>query len=161
MSVRHNLVFQLPVSMITAWPWVIALDQWDHGDPAPVADLVRTIPIPDELRPVLADIVAGIRKPNLRARARLKVPAGERLDMAQAILRALGCLNDCQKKGATPSLEETADRHGLEPIEMMREFERRGAQVIADFAIYSGVSEQIIKKTIQELRNKIKDYPNI
>lgn len=161
MSVRNHLAYWLPDSMGKAWVWVTALDQWDHGETAPLAELVRNEPIPDELRPILAGIVAGDRKPNHRAAAKLKIQAGERLNVAYATLINLGIINALQQKGTSPSLEENADSHRMEVSDLMRELEREGRQLIADNAIELGISEETLKKAIQELRKKIKDYPNI
>ena len=60
------------------WPWFCAVWAFDYDDPKPLSKLIRTQPIPDELRDLIADIVLGKRKPQKKAAVKAKIPAAQR-----------------------------------------------------------------------------------
>lgn len=146
--------------------WVIAIDAYDYGQPDLLNQLIRTEPIPEELRTVIADIVAGDRVPNKKAAAKLKVPAGERIKIA-ANLSSLLYLIDRLKYDAIEKsvpgqgITALAERAGVEPLEVKRELEGEARAAIADTAEQLGVGIDTVENLLRRLRTIIKNYPDV
>ncbi len=157
--------YQIPPAMRKAWAWVEALHCWDYGETAPLAALVRNEPIPDELRPILADIVSEKRQPRLKATQKLKIPPGERLALARSLFFWLKHCFALEQNLATETLEEYCDGQGIEQDKVPREEVDKRREIArklqADAAENWGVSEETVKNMLGELRKKINNYPNI
>lgn len=153
-----------PEAFRAAWEWVVALDAYDYGDRRPLADLIGRDEIPADLRKIIACIIAGDRKPNLKAAAKLKVPAAERMRIAGSLSVVLD-LGDRLRVGRDPEglrhLDRGADRFGQEAIDAVRWIENESRQAVDDTATQLGVSVETIENLLRELRKKIEKYPNI
>lgn len=163
-----------------ALEWIIALDAFDHDDRKPLANLVIQKPIPDELRPVIAKVISGERKPNRKAAAKLGIPANERMQIAASLADVIDIFDD-MKKGDDyidtsiegwgeypPPLESrrklidiTAEKNGTEPIYLVRRLEgavRKTKQIAASNL---GVSIETVENIVREYREKMRKYPDV
>jgi hypothetical protein len=151
------------------FPWIVALDAFDHCDP----DLLRKLlladdPIPAEARRPLADIVSGRRKPNKKAAAKLKIPAGERMKIAGSLSVLLGLIDILKYENIgdgegqiRPAIEIVAERRRLEPIDELRRLEAVAKSVVEDTASQIGVSTESVENLLRTLRKKLADFPNV
>lgn len=154
---------------LDAWPWVVAIDAYDFGAPEPLAELMATEAPPEELRPVIAAIVTGKRKPNLKAAAKLKIPAGERLQIAGAVSTCLGVFDDLKRSAIDPEVNDEAgvrmlaERAGetREPAEILRYLEAKARKTIEWAAREAGVSTESLEDLLRHLRKKIEHYPDV
>lgn len=146
------------------WPWFCAVWAFDYDDPEPLSKLIRTQPIPDELRNLIADIVLGQRKPNKKAAVKTKIPAAKRGDIF---------FKDCQTRfirdALTPLslrlLERDTIRYGLtpiEPIELMRSMELMGKCDLTDkLQDAYGASRSVLTKIRSEGYERARKWPDI
>lgn len=154
--------------------WVIAIDAFDYDARDLLADLITTKDIPKELRPVIAKIISGERKPNLKAAAKLKISANVRLEYAAAISQLLGIIYSLkvgdnfylgQSEDGHPImgriLQKVADDQMKEPIEVKRLLEQKAREIISKSALSLKVSEETIENILRTLRKKIENYPNV
>ena len=147
----------LPPGFNEAWPWIVALDAWDYCDSAPLDHLLRgAAPIPDEIRPALADIVGGTRQPNKRAAAKLKLPAAERMKIAGSVSCILGLLDVFRRNN-----RQIADDKGLEQKELLAELSQEAHHAIATAAAELGVSVETVENLLRDLRKKIENWPRV
>jgi len=165
---------EMPRAMHEAWRWVCAIDAWDYCHPQPLADMVKSGPAPEELRPIIAAIVNGERKPNRKAAAKLKIPAEERMKIAGSISVVLGLIDVTKYdivESAQPGKGVTmiGNRDGRDPgrprIEphnpVITELEAEARDVIDDAARQLGVSVETVENLLRDLRGKMKRYPDI
>lgn len=154
-----------PQRMRETWEWTCALVAFDYGDRGPLAALVTKEPIPPEFTQAVADIMAGTRKPNMRAAAKAKIPATERMRIASSIAFVIGLTEVLrtvpQRKGFTSGAQEIADREGREPIEVVRELQSEAREAVAIAAEELGVSAEAIENLLRELRRRIADWPAV
>ena len=155
--------------MQDAWRWVVAIDAYDYNQRQPLADLVAAEPVPEELRPILAAIIAGDRTPNLRGAAKLKLPATERMQIAASLMAIMEII-DTLKYEAIDITGAEPDLRGASMFEIvkggtaggiMRHLEgeaRRAVEIATD---RYGVSVETIENLLRDLRNKMQAYPNI
>lgn len=154
-----------PRRMLETWDWTCALVAFDYGDRAPLAELVGKEPIPPEFLGAVSAIIAGTRKPNLRAAAKAKIPAAERMRIAGSVSLVIGLTEILraapQREGFTTGAQEIADRKGREPIEVVRELQSIARGQIAAAAEELGVSAEAIEDLLRELRRRISDWPAV
>lgn len=161
----------MSAEMMSEWSWVCAIDAFDYCQPEPLAELIRSEPIPQNLRPVIASIVTGQRQPNKKAAAKLKLPADERLRIAGSLSTVLALIEIIKHGAVDPSLpglrgvnmlSDCLERgKGREPVEILRELEAEARQVIEDTAKQFNVSVETIENLLRDMRRKIADYPNV
>ncbi len=153
-------IWGMPYRMRECLEWVRALDAWDYGAPSQLADLIGSgQQIPAELAGAVADIIAGRRTQKKRAKAKLRIPAAERMAIAEAVDCIICLTRDVRSKSVSPSLEENADRRGVEVIDLVRELERRAREVVEDAARQLGVSVETIENLLRDFREKVKNWP--
>lgn len=150
------------------WAWFCAVCAYDFGDVAPLAELIRTEDAPQEYRGAVADIVAGVRKPNKRAAAKLKLPAAEMMQMAACVEVVIGIADDIKVRtiafGAPEGMlgaKGLAWVRGEEPIDVIR---RADAFVKVAYTTASselGVSIETIENLVRELRRRISMWPHV
>jgi hypothetical protein len=144
------------------WDWVVAIDAFDHGAPGQLEDLVRgNAEIPDELRPALADIIAGRRRPNRKAAGKLKVPAEERLKIAAAVSAVHGLIDALKANQLDADIEWAAERRRVEPAAVLREIETHRKAYMAGVASDLGVSVETIENLLRDLRKKVASWPRV
>ena len=157
----------MPSRMKETWEWTCALVAFDYGDSEPLGLLIRGAAIPIEFVSAVSDIVVGRRKPNLKAVAQSKIPASERMKIAGSISVVLGLSNLIRtrlapaRQGFKSGLEEVADRHRQEPIEIVRKLQAKSRQAIEDAATELDVSVETIENLLREFRNRIKAWPAV
>jgi hypothetical protein len=156
---------ELPSRLHELWPWFAAVWSFDYGDPAPLAELIRAGDVPIEFRVAVADIAQGIRKPNLRAAAKAKIPASERAKLAASISVILG-LRDSIKfralgpnESLRPGAVSVGDYCQQEPIEVMREADERGREIMLMAAEEFRVSLETIENLMREARDRLSRWP--
>lgn len=150
--------------------WIVALDAFDHDAPDELARLIEGQPVPVELRPVIAAIIRGERKPSRRRAAKLKLPASERMQIAASIMAVLDLI-DSFKTGTQyddqdgwherKSLDIAADRRGVEPITVLRDLEARARAAYERAAASLGVSTETVENIVRELREKLNSWPDV
>jgi len=151
--------------------WVMALDAFDYGDPIPLSDIRGKEDIPPELMQVIMNIDQGERKPNLKAAAKLKIPAKDRLGVAVGVSIQLGLMErfkSGRKIVAYDEFEQSdrvinilADKQAIEPIDIVRSFEVMAREFIEEAAVENDVSIETIENLLRDLRRKFRDWPNI
>jgi len=152
---------------LDAWLWIVAIDAYDFGDPTPLDELLSSAPVPEELRPVIASIASGKRKPNLKAAAKLKIPANERMKIAGTISAVLGLIDAIKYDAIDSAVNDESgvkmlgDLKGREPVEILRELEATARNTIERAARGAGVSVETIENLLRHLRQKMEQYPDV
>lgn len=142
--------------------WIIAIDAWDYCDSTILAEMLHRHAIPFELQPVIADIITGKRKQNKKAAAKLKMPAGHRLIVAGLYADLKESVIDATLKRKTlHDYHDTADKRGIEVADYRRELQKGAQQFKNEWAKNCGVSTETLENLYEELKAKIKNYPNI
>ena len=152
------------------WEWFGALWAFDYGDPTPLANLIKTEPIPPEFVTAVADIVCGARKANLKAASKAKIPAAERATMA-AVLSVMLDLRDVIKFRAwTPACDVYGIRFGAvalsyggahEASEILRTADEMGRGVVEKAAKALGVSTETVENLMREARSRVSRWPTV
>ena len=158
--------------------WIAALDAYDFGEPEPLSCMIESDdPIPEELRPALANIISGKRPPNKRAAAKLKMKPWDRMMVAFTVSAILGLIdaikqnsivkvedmndNDLNTLEVIRSLDLWADHEAQEMIDSIRFLEGLQRRVVARMAHGTGVSVETIENVVRDLRRKIENYPDV
>lgn len=135
--------------------WLEAVCAFDYGDPRSLSDLVDSErEIPAALRPAIAAMLRGERKPNMRAAAKSKIPPAERFKIGLGVV-FIQSLCDTIRGGAA----EIADRKYKEPIEVIRELEQEAREFIEQTASEYGVSVEAVEVVVRDTRKRIERYP--
>lgn len=160
----------LPDRLREVWPWFAALWAFDYGDPLPLVDLIRNGSIPAEFVGAVADIVAGRRKPNLRAAAKAKIPAAERAEVATLLSVSFGFRESIKYRaspehyavqGVKPGATAISYRSQREPIEIMRSADKLGRKVIDTASKRYGVSHETIENLLREAKERLARWPSV
>ena len=142
--------------------WIIAIDAWDYCDASILAEMLQRHPIPFELQPVIAEIVTGKRKQNRKAAAKLKIPAGHRLIIAGLYATLKEDVIDATLKRKTlHDYHDTAEQRAIEVSDYRRKLQEAGQRFKNELAENAGISTETLENLYEELRKKIKNYPNI
>lgn len=147
------------------WAWVNAVCAYDFGDPSPLAALIATEKqIPAEFADAIADIVRGNRQPNKRARAKLKIPADEYMEIAGEISACIGIIDIFRYDALVPGQHgkgaaALASRDGKETEDKVAELSDEREKLIEEAASEFGVSVETIENVLREMRRRIKQWP--
>lgn len=143
--------------------WIGAIDAWDYCDGTLLADLFLKEDIPIKLKPVISNIISGSRKQNKKAAASLKVPANERIYIAHDLLLALGLIDEFKtaKTDGKSLVEWGADKNRIEPSQSRKWLEIEAIRIKKETADKYNVSVQTIENLLLDLRNKLKNFPDI
>ena len=149
-------------SVYLASNWIVSIDAWDLDDPELLGIMLKNHPVPVELRPVISDIVLGIRKPNKRAAAKLKCPAGHRLILA-GIYRMLkhDVTDSTLKRKTLHDYHSTAAEKGIEVIDLKKQYLEAARNLKSEWASEMGLGTEALDNLCAALESKIKNYPNI
>jgi len=171
MDSRNRAVnfIDMPSRMNALWGWVCALYAYDYNDPKPLSELIRIGgEIPPEFIGAIADIVAGLRKPNKKAAVKLKVPASEYMKIAASVSTILGLVDtikydaifpgDVSEK---PGACSVGEYHAQEPEEVLKQANQTGRETKQRAADHFGISLETVENMIRELRKKIKEWPDV
>lgn len=142
--------------------WIIAIDSWDYCDPEPLNLMIQKHPIPEELRPVIANIITGKRKQNRKAAAKLKCPAAQRL-LNAGIYRMLkhDVINATLQRKTLYDYRDKADEMGIEVIELRKIYQSESKKRQEKWATNMGMGVEAFQDLVLYLDDKIKNYPNI
>lgn len=142
--------------------WIVAIDAWDYCDPSILQAMLRRHPVPFELQPVLADIISGERPQNKKGADKLKIPAGHRMIVAgiYAELKE-GVIDATLARKSIPDYHATADNLGIEVADYRRKIQTKARKFKKDVADSAGIGTQTLENLYSDLREKIKNYPNI
>ena len=143
-----------PGRLHQTWDWFVAVYAWDYGEPEVLAELIRSEPIPAEYREAVAAIVAGERKPNLRAAAKMKIPAQEHLRLAGSVSVVIELCATIKQQAI-----EVGDRKALEPIDIIREAENESREAVFAAANEFGVSVETVENILRVMRARIAAWP--
>ncbi|MCD1590375.1 hypothetical protein K7H13_06335 [Qipengyuania citrea] len=138
--------------------WSGAMVAFDYCDPKPLSDLVASEPVPDKLRPVIAAIISGERKPDKRKAAHSKVDAAERFRAGAVLAAVLNTIDDMNHPAITGP---AADRMGIEPrqaIDRLNMYRERAYQVVEDAF---GVSRETVENLARDYRKKVRNWPDV
>ena len=138
--------------------WSGALVAFDYCDSAPLAALVRDEPVPAELRPVIASIVAGDRKPNRRAAAKSKVEAAERIQIGATLDAVLELISDMKHPSITGPY---ADRRGVEPSSAITALNQHIERLYGRASSTLNVSRETCENLVREFREKMRNWPHV
>lgn len=148
------------------WPWIKALDAYDYGRPRMFSDILSsTLEIPEEIRPALADIVSGLRKPNKKAAAKLKLDPEKRMDYAAAIHGMQWSFETIKHDKVevdeviTSVISRYAEQAGTEAIQEVRRVVDLYRENKEMWVKVLGVSEETIENLVRDLRRKIAQFP--
>lgn len=144
--------------------WIVAIDSWDYCDGTLLAELVIKEVIPEEVKPLIGSIIDGSRIKKTKAAVHLKIPANERMRIAESLSINLGLI-DTLKTAETITgetlLEWQADKNGIEPIESKRWLENQAQEIIKDAAKQLSVSVETIENLLRDFRRKIANFPDV
>jgi len=138
-----------------------------------LAALVDSEPAPEEIRPIIAEIVRGNRKPNKKAAAKLKLPAEERMKIAGSVSVCLGLIDALKfdaidakfpgLRGASylAESEHARGRIDREPVEIVRNLEGESRNVYEMGADDLGVSTETIEDLVRDMRRKMESFPSL
>ena len=139
-------------------PWFRAVCSYDWADPAPLSELIQAEPVPLEFREAIATIINGERKPNFRAAVKSKIPAAERVDIAEAVGAIIDLVHSL-KFNTVEGMESIADRKGVEPIELIRDLENTARKTKKDAAKQLGVSVKTIENLLRDVSARMDRWP--
>jgi hypothetical protein len=138
--------------------WSGALVAFDFCDPSLLADLVASEPVPEDLRPVIAAIISGERKPNKKKAAPSKVEAAERFHAGAVVCAVMDLIDDLNHPAITGP---AADRMGIEPIEAVNRLNRHREKAYQVAQDTLGVSRETVEELVRDYRKKLQDWPNV
>lgn len=138
--------------------WSGALVAFDYCDPSLLADLVASEPVPKELRPVIAAIVSGERKPNKKKAAPSKVEASKRFLIGGLVSAVLETLDDANHPDITGPM---ADRMGIEPRQAIARLNEQRTEAYRAAGRIAGVSRETVEELMRDYRKKIQNWPNV
>lgn len=144
--------------------WIVAIDSWDYCDGTLLAELVIKEDIPKEIKPLIGSIIDGSRIKKTKAAAHLKIPANERMRIAESLSINLGLI-DTFKTAITSTgetlLEWQADKDGIEPIESKKWLENQAREIKEDAAKQLNVSVETIENLLRDFRCKVANFPDV
>lgn len=138
--------------------WSGAMVAFDFCDSSLLADLVANEPVPRDLRPVIAAIISGERKPNRKKAAASKVDAAERFHAGAVVCAVMDLIDDLNHSAVTGP---AADRMGIEPIEAVNRLNRHREKAYQVAQDSLGVSRETVEDLVREYRKKVQDWPNV
>lgn len=157
----------IPPRMNELWEWVSAFYAFDYGDTYPLEVLVRYAKeIPPEMAGALADVVAGRRKPNMKAARKIKIPAREAMLFA-GTLSTIDGIADAIRHDALyanqdgKGLVAAGAYHGKEPAEIGDDLAARRARTIRQAADHFDVSTETVENLLREMRRRIDRWPEV
>ncbi|MDD4863785.1 MAG: hypothetical protein PHE38_07215 [Alishewanella agri] len=145
--------------------WTAAIDSWKFGQTKHLSKMISLFGVPDQIKDFISKIVSGDIKPNMKAAAKLKIPAEERMLIANY---ATGWLSVCDlileegngrgkgKIGYTDYFD-IADKKKIEPIEFKRMIEAKQRKFISGLAEVLNVSTETIEDLIRDF-NKYEEF---
>lgn len=153
-----------PVRLLGTWEWFCATCAFDFGDSKPLSELIRSSPVPDEYRAMVADVVDGIRRPNKKAAVKLRIAARDMMNVAAKVSSSIDLIHMIKSdvipvKNGPYGVEGIADRDGKEPIEVKREYERLARVLFSDAALHHKVSIETVENLVREMRARISRWP--
>jgi hypothetical protein len=136
------------------WEWVAAVVAYDWGDPQPLATLVREREtLPDNVRVVLADIVAGERKPDEKKISQATVKGADRM-AAGRWAWVLSITREFSNKNAS----EKADPR-VEPADFIQALNEKNRRQRKQTADKYGISLDTLDELRREFQRKLESWP--
>ena len=151
-----------------ALDWIAAIYANDHGDLNPLSEIVGTgNKIPDELLPIISDIIAS-RRPSRPKKGAFARPGHAAMRFKYVALgsRMLGEIDyelgrhviDGEHRKAS---EVWAEAQGIEPQAARTIFNGDKALARQKVADELGISEKSVNKTLEKIRAWITSYPEL
>ena len=153
----NSYVLGMPNRLRDTWHWWAALWAFDYGDRNTLSELIKSEEIPPEYRNVIASIISGERKPNLKASVKSKVKPIDRAEILNAyyIFASL-------RENLKSNVEQTFYKNvKSEPIELMRKADSLTGDFFELINEHSGISDEAIKKIVREGRERLRKFPEM
>lgn len=150
------------------WQWLVAVDSWLYCDGSLLAKLIKEEDIPKEFKCIISQIISGERKQEKRAASKSKIPACERMKIAEAIDLNLYLIDtffhakvsdDLTGEHGVSLSTYVADRKGVEPEEMIKYLYSSQQKTLNDAASQLNVSVGTIKNLLRDMRSYIHNWP--
>lgn len=150
------------------WPWLIAVDSWLYCDEQPLAKLIKEEDIPEEFKCIISQIISAERKQKKRSASKSKIPACERMKIAEAIDLNLYLIEDFFHAKVSENMtgevgvslcSYVGDRDGTEPAEMVKYLNSMRQKTLNDAANQLNVSVETIRNLLRDMRSYIKNWP--
>lgn len=152
-----SYVTGMPINLKDTWHWWSAVWAFDYGDRETLAELIRNEEIPLEYKKVVASIVSGDRKPNLKASVKSKVKPTDRAEILNAYYVFAG-LRDSLKTDVERIFSKNKKS---EPIELMRKADTLSNRFFRMINENCGISDEAIKKIIREGKERLRKFPEM
>jgi hypothetical protein len=135
--------------------WLGAIVAFDHGDADPLAALMLSeSPVPTRLRPALADIITGARKPNKKSAAKATIPARDRGEIAFSILDLREIALAVRRDARGDELNSNLTR-GYELHEIANDTTGKVTGFVDEIARHYGVTPRTINDVVADMRRRI------
>ncbi|OKY27659.1 hypothetical protein [Thalassotalea sp. PP2-459] len=141
--------------------WIAAIDAWDYCDPALLSEMIAEHNIPEELKPIVSDIISGRRQQNKKAASKLKIDPKERLYIALYTIDIRSIIEQLMSKNTVPDYFEIANNMRKEPIELLNSYRKNLIEFDKDTAENAGISVSSLKNLVKDLKTKLHNYPEI
>lgn len=141
--------------------WIAAIIAWDYCDPTPLSEMIKNHPIPEELRPLIADIISFKRKPNAKGADKLKIPADLIMPVAATVYCQLSLCDAVLNKKTSPTYLDVGDREGLEPHEARKKYQGIKNRAYENISKTLPISKTTLKNLIRDYKKTLENYPNI
>lgn len=139
---------------VTAWwRYALAIWCWDRGEPESLGHVVGAgFVCPPQLAPVVGDIIAGRRKVNARAAAKIKTKG----TVAAVAACKLGAVVD-HEAGTRADAQHFAERQGVEPVEVVAASNARVRAAKIEIAAGAGIAVSTLEDVERDLRRFVQD----
>lgn len=156
----------MPARMAELWEWVCAAAAHDSGDAAPLARLIEADPVPDEFRPMVAAIVAGLRPLKRKGKGNAKIAPSERLRVAATVSVMLELCDLLRTlavgtHGGKPGADSLGEQLGREPADIVRELQGEYREAKKNAARDLRVSVETVEDLVRELQSRIDRWPTV
>ena len=138
--------------------WSGAMVAFDYCDRQPLSDLVASEPVPEKLRPVIASIISGERKPDKRKAAHAKVDAAERFRVGVVLAAILDTIDDMNYPAITGP---AADRRGIEPRQAVDRLNMHRERAYHAAQCNLSVSRETVENLVRDYREKVRNWPDV
>ncbi|WP_426357976.1 hypothetical protein ACPUVO_16240 [Pseudocolwellia sp. HL-MZ19] len=146
---------------VSNFNWIAAIDSWDYSDPTPLSEMVSNHIIPKELRPIISKIISGERKQNKIGGNKLKLPAKSRLVIASLILELRHVAESGLNGNLIPNYNEVAEIQCVEVIDVIKKYRKYLQEYDQDIMEITGLSKKSVQNLLDDLKRKLKNYPDI
>lgn len=147
----------MPPRLRDTWEWWSAVWAFDYGDGSYLANLIKENDIPHEYRYVVAQIILGERKPNLKAKVKSKIEPIKRAEILNAYF-IFADLRETLKVEPEKTFHKNTKK---EPIELMRIADSLTDDFFELAFEECGIGIEAVKKIIREGKERLRKFPDL